>query len=469
MKIHKDTTIRIIVYLAFIALFTIKRDGYFPFPQSLGSDWSNYIAIFYVILCALLLVVFTFPGFFTKRLSFKTPEIFKQRGTYVVFLLACVCITSFFYWYYDRTYPLYSNVNLLILGIFTLISILSILFLFLDWPEQNQALLIFLITFMLAAIPLLYFPLTAHISDLMPIIDKQLYALMHGENIYQYFTLDNGVSTQAVRQPGTTLSYLPAYALSLDIRVMSVAYIMILAGVMIKFVQTISKKSLQVSIFLVGVFLLWPYRLLRHDLYEPFFWLLLVGVFLLMYKKRYVSASIIWGLALFTQVWSWLFSPFLYLYVIRQKDISKNIKILFCTVSLALGAGLLLLFILPNPQAYYEHVFGYYRSLIEEGFIAQTSIYLTPLLIVNNVGQWNLVIQLLITGVMGLLALKYLRTLNTLILLLIWVMFFFLLFNAITWNYMYMTIVLLMLLYIIVFPTVEAERDQPESNRQPLA
>lgn len=58
----------------------------------------------------------------------------------------------------------------------------------------------------------------------MPIIIEQGRAFLQGENIYQFYLLDNGVLTQAVRQPGNVLAFLPSIILSIDPRILSILY-----------------------------------------------------------------------------------------------------------------------------------------------------------------------------------------------------------------------------------------------------
>ena len=111
---------------------------------------------------------------------------------------------------------------------------------------------------------------------------------------------------------------------------------------------------------------------MRSDLYDPAFWFLLIFSLWLVTKRKFVISSIIWGIGIFTQVWFWLFTPFWIVFLFRTKDSIQ--AALLSGLSVGIGLIGLGLFILPDPAAYYEHVFSFYREMHRIGHYPVTTM-----------------------------------------------------------------------------------------------
>lgn len=292
----------------------------------------------------------------------------------------------------------------------------------------------------------------------MPIIIEQGRAFLQGENIYQFYLLDNGVLTQAVRQPGNVLAFLPSIILNIDPRILSILYTIVGGYFLFKIRHNDLKKiefdsRFLSTIILITIFFLFPYRLVRMDLYEPPFWFLFILLIYFLKSKKYLISSVVFGLGIFTQVWFWIFIPFFSLYILKNNRFKDSLK--YISLSLLIGFGLLSIFILRDPSAYYYHIFGYYRDVLVTQTIYWNNYYLTPVL--HQIGMQNLnqIIQFTGIGLLGIFALKFLKNLRSFVLFCSLAFLVFIQFNSLTWNYFYINLVL----FLITFVILKEERD----------
>jgi len=441
---------KILLLLVFISILTIRRDGYFPFSANLPTQTWLLISTIHAIGIFILYIIFHTPKL-SHTLITKIATKYKNHTNLVNLILALslTFTTLFLLWNelhkFDEQYQI-SLRYFLFLG---LICGGILIFGFYSKKKNTKLLSIFLIAMLLMLLTMRTFPITAKVSDLLPIIIKQNQAFLKGENIYQYYLLDNGISTQAVRQPGTTLSYLPAVLLNIDVRIMSIIFMLLTAWIFIKFFEkeyTHSQKHLLVIILIL--FLLNPYRIIRHDLYEPVYWFLFTLSMYLLYSKKLIKFAFIWGISIFVQVWSWLFSPFVSLYIWKKYGFKKAITI--TTIYISVGLLLLLPFILKDPNAYYTHVFGYYRNLATSEEFHINTMFLIPILYSLKIHNWITLIQITSVGIIGTFSIKYLTNFNRLLYFLGLTMLIFLNFNLLSWNYMYLNVVLIMIISVIV-------------------
>lgn len=430
-------------------LLTIRRDGYFPFNANTSDTLMIIISTLHVLIFLILLIIFFWPNLLAKKFPSKLPS-FDSRVAIISIIFLFLAITFvLFYKDYKTFSEVYSFnipfVILVFLASFSLIAYFTI-------RKQSKALVIsvFAISVLISLIPILYFPLTAKIGDLMPIITEQSSSLVKGENIYQYYLLDNGVWTQAVRQPGTIIAYLPAYILGIDPRIMSIIYTTLTCFVLLKIVykQFRSIKYDQTLVFVslgLILFLLSPYRLTRLDLYEPPFWLLLSITLLLISRGKYFLSAIFWGFGIITQVWFWLFTPFLFVFLLKKAGFKSFLQFFLISIGVAILG--LAPFIIRDVEAYKEHVFGFYDLVLKENQYNNFTFYLTPWLMKLNLSPLLKILQFLSLAIIGLSALKYLKSFKLLIIYLAFTFFFFIQFNSLSWNYMYLNLILIMLFY----------------------
>lgn len=444
--------IRVIILVIFYVVLTVRRDGFFPLSRNVSEEVLAWFQVIQSIIYLLLLLLFIFAE--KIRFSNKIVE-YIERYIYTIIILSIplLVLTIFVLFQHEISKsPEYYEVNKIVFAGFVITSFIIIIIpLILKKPKESFGAL-FLGSLILFLIPILFFKITANISDLLPIVSEQLKALIYGENMYQYFILDNEVSTQAVRQPGTTLIYLPAYILKLDLRIISVIFTLLAGFVFLKFSYT-SKKDVEFDLkflltyFILLLFLLFPYRHLRHDLYEPFYWFLLSLSLLFLSRSKLLFFSTSWGISIFTQVWSWIFSPFVSLFIWRKHGIKKSV--LYSTLFLLVGVGLLSVFILRDPSAYSEHVFGYYNNLLDSGIYAATTIHITPIFHIYTIETLLRPLQIIALASLGIISVFTIKNFKSLLSMLMLVIFCFIQLNTISWNYMYISMLVLMSIFIL--------------------
>jgi hypothetical protein len=123
--------------------------------------------------------------------------------------------------------------------------------------------------------------------------------------------------------------------------------------------------------------------------------------------------------------------------------------------AVAIGGGLLSVFILKNPAAYLEHVLGFYAGEIAKGSYAASTIHLTPLVTEYGLGKLLLPLQLVSVGLLGLWTLLRVKTWEKLLAALMLTFTLFVQFNSVSWNYMYIGLVVLMLFYSLSTETLK--------------
>ena len=234
---------------------------------------------------------------------------------------------------------------------------------------------------------------------------------------------------------------------------MSVLYTYLTAYIIIKLsynnCKIIFNKKFLLVYIITALFLLFPYRHLRSDLYEPFYWFLLSLSLYLLNKGKLFAFSIVWSVGIFTQVWNWIFSPFITLYLYKKCGFKK--AMLYTFVYLSLGIISLSIFILPDINNYYKHVFGFYRDLINKKHYAETSIYITPLIHFLGLTQVLLHIQLFFSAIIGIISIFKLKTFRHLLIFLSFIFFTFIQFNSLTWNYMYINLLILLIIFFSLY------------------
>lgn len=444
--------IRIIILVLFYAVLTVRRDGFFPFSRDVSEEILAWFQVLQSIMFLSLLLLFVFA----EKIRFSSRIVdFIERNSYRLTIIVIPILVSTIFILFNHEINKFSEyyaVNKIVFAGLVITSFIIIIIpLILKKPKESFGAL-FLGSLLLFFLPVLYFKITANISDLLPIVSEQLKALINGENMYQYFVLDNEVTTQAVRQPGTTLIYLPAYILKLDLRIISVIFTLLTGFVFLKFSYTSIRDvkfdlKFLLTYFILLLFLLFPYRHLRHDLYEPFYWCLLSLSLLFLSRSKLLFFSTAWGISIFTQVWSWIFSPFVSLFIWRKHGFKK--ALIYSTIFLFVGVGLLSVFILREPSAYSEHVLGYYNNLLDSGIYAATTIHITPIFHIYNIETLLRPLQILVVASLGIISVLTIKNFKSLLSMLMLVIFSFIQLNIISWNYMYISMLVLMSILIL--------------------
>lgn len=425
---------------------TLRRDSNFPF----SSNVDSIIVAAYTLVSIIILFALVLWQSRVATLKVKTEERALKALAIGLFLfnvidsLALLRMTSGYF-------PGINSWNdVAMMGV----GIVSLGLFFVSWWYRKPWLLIatiFIAGILLQLLPIIFFPITAKVADLLPAILKQLESFVQGESIYQIYLLDNGIWLPAVRQPLSALSYLPAFLLGVDIRFMSLLYHLGVGVVLLKAAYAnlrtlkFDSKFLLVLIVLI-CWLLFSYRILRHDLYEPFYWFILaLSLFFLSkgYKRLWV---VTWGIGIATQVWSWIFTPVIGWYLVKKWGFKTAAVYISC--SLLIGLIILATFILPDTAAYFRNVFGSYMNANSYDQVAGVyPMYLVPILNLLNLSKLGTPLLILSCGVVFLAFIRKPSTLHRTLIYLCLLFLAFCMFNRISWNYMYINVVVIMLLY----------------------
>ena len=177
------------------------------------------------------------------------------------------------------------------------------------------------------------FPVTYLRSDMLPVIlwaDQNLlrhlspYTTMYvGTRVYDFPYL-----------PGMILAYLPFTALHLDIRWGSLAYVLGVA--VLTYGAARRERKLEVAT-LLALFLLGPFLQFRHEIYLQPHWFTLIAAYVLMVRRRYAWAALVFGVSMAIYQFSWILFPFVLLFALRRRGWLE-----VCKLGLLGGLGALL-------------------------------------------------------------------------------------------------------------------------------
>ena len=176
-------------------------------------------------------------------------------------------------------------------------------------------------------------PLTYLRSDVLPVILWSDTNLLHHINPYQLILVGDR-RYDFPYLPGVLVAYLPFVAAHIDLRLGSMAYLLVSCALVLWAAR--SDRRLQVAA-LLATFLLAPFLLYRTEIYLQPHWLTLVLAFILMQRGRNAWASFVFGLSMVLYQFSWLMFPFLLLYALRRKGWLEALKL---TAIGALGAAI---------------------------------------------------------------------------------------------------------------------------------
>ncbi len=167
------------------------------------------------------------------------------------------------------------------------------------------------------------FPLNYLRSDMLPVIfwaDGNLlrhtdpYTTLHVANrLYDFPYL-----------PGMMLVFFPAAAAGVDLRFASM--IALVGTAALVFWAALPERRPQVSA-LLALFLLCPFLQYRHELYLQPHWLTLVLVFVLMQRRHFGWAAVVFGVSMAIYQFSWILFPFFLLNAYRRRGWGEGAKL----------------------------------------------------------------------------------------------------------------------------------------------
>ncbi len=162
---------------------------------------------------------------------------------------------------------------------------------------------------------ILSFPLNYLRSDMLPVIfwaDRSL--LLHTDPYITLHVADRLYDFPYL--PGMMLVFYPFAFVGLDLRFGSMAYLLGAAGLV--YWAARRERRLEVAA-LLALFLLCPFLQYRHELYLEPHWFTLVLVFVLMQRRHFAWAALVFGVSMAIYQFSWILFPFFLLYGLRRR------------------------------------------------------------------------------------------------------------------------------------------------------
>ncbi|HVG27789.1 MAG TPA: hypothetical protein VM865_09310 [Acidobacteriaceae bacterium] len=198
-------------------------------------------------------------------------------------------------------------------------AIVSAALLLLAARPRSSSLWVFAIVTAAYAIAMMFsikwFPLNYLRSDMLPVIAQADQRVLQHGNPYAPLYL-------GTRQydfpylPGMIVAYLPISALRLDLRIGELLYTLATAALV--FWATCRDRRADVA-GLLAVFLLSPFLQFRHDLYIQPHWMTMIFTFVLMQRRRFAWAALVFGTSMAIYQFSWILLPFLLLNGLRRR------------------------------------------------------------------------------------------------------------------------------------------------------
>ena len=184
------------------------------------------------------------------------------------------------------------------------------------------------------------FPLTYLRSDMLPVIQWADTNLLHHINPYARMYVADRVYDFPYL-PGMMVAFFPFVASHLDIRFGSIVYVAASAALI--FWAARMERRHEVAV-LLGLFLLCPFLQYRHELYLQPHWFTLVAIYVLMQRRHFAWAALVFGVSMAIYQFSWILFPFFLLNALRRRGWLESIKLaLLAVLGLLAVAGPFLL------------------------------------------------------------------------------------------------------------------------------
>jgi hypothetical protein len=189
------------------------------------------------------------------------------------------------------------------------------------------------------------FPLNYLRSDMLPVILWADQALLRHADPYKTMVVADRLYDFPYL-PGMMLSFCPVVAAHLDIRFCSMLCILALAVILYTAARSKPHDDHRLEVAaLIALFILCPFVQYRHDLYLQPHWLTLGVAFVLMQRRRFVWAALVFGLSMSIYQFSWILFPFFLLNALRRRGWLEALKLA------AVGAASALLVVGPFLRA----------------------------------------------------------------------------------------------------------------------
>jgi hypothetical protein len=439
--------------LGILLIMTVRGDGYFPFPRDWPINYLLLIMLIHTVLFITLIVFASLPLIVNDRIIIDKPFINITNKFLVIYPVLAIFSTAVLHFIqYKRFQEFGYAFSWTSLAIFIAVGI-SIILMYRFFVFRNKSFkpihflcVIFISSLIFKLFPLCYFPVTAKRSDMLPVIYHAGNALINGENIYQYFLLDNGIFTQNVRLTGLILSFLPGVILDFDLRIINLFFETGVIVLLIYLLRKIEFQRIYESGVIIGIccFIFLPYWHFRHELYEVPFWLYLTITFILLNKDRFLLALIFLGILFGTHQWGWLFLPYFLIYMYHKWGWKKTLSGM--PVIIITGILLLMICIQTDFADFYQHIFGTYGKVMENKSFYPMSMYFSAILVKLNLEFLLRPAQIVLQAILLLFCLRFGKSLNVLAGFMALSLTAMLIFNPVAWTYQYLLVVFLLIL-----------------------
>lgn len=348
-----DTRIRILMLGLLGLLMSVKSDRYFPLPESLPEPVFQLVLFPYTLCFLFCILVFlkpciipATPGSFSRLSPLRLAAVIAICFEGMTFLLLVIQDMRYASFGYEVDLPI-------ILILFTLTGIALALVFFRD-GSAPLLLGISLVAFaMTSLVSIFSFPLHPGRSDMLPLIVEGCTSFLSGMTPYGFYDIPHHLVFTYL--PGMWLPYVPAVALQLDPRLVSLSCIVVSVLIIAFFTREQGGRSC----LLLPVFLLTPYLQYRHEIYLGVLFLVLSIVFVLFLRSRWLMGSAVFGYALATYQFTWVIFPFALVSIYRSSGGAR--MVLSLVVGTAVALALILPFLVASPGAFLEGIYGHWQ------------------------------------------------------------------------------------------------------------
>jgi hypothetical protein len=178
------------------------------------------------------------------------------------------------------------------------------------------------------------FPLTYLRSDMLFVIYlADIKVLQHISPYLTMYVADRAYDFPYL--PGMIVAFLPFTLAHLDLRLGTMAYLAVTAGLIYWAARVDRRREVAT---LLALFLLCPYLQYRHELYLSPHWLTMIAAFVLMQRRHFAWAAFVLGIGMGIYQFSWIILPFVLLHALRRRGWLEAIKL-----AVLAGVGALLI------------------------------------------------------------------------------------------------------------------------------
>ncbi len=450
------TGARTLLFTLLLLFLNLQADG---LPLGHGRALQLRLLPFTALFCAGLLALL-FPFRLEARLPPRLLRAFASWQTLVAVIAVFLLLAAALIFAEARVYARFGyHLHTRTLGAMVLLSLLALRSVL--RPPASAARLLAVLLAAYTALELFFlwsFPLAIERSDMLPLLAAANRTLLQHHSPYRLYTFATE-SVVLTYLPGTLLAYLPATLLHLDLRLTNLAATLLLA--LLLFRATRPEHRLRASA-LLGLFLLGPYLLYRHELYTPPHWLALTAALLLAQQQRLRAAALLFGLSIAMSQFSWILLPFFLLFLLQAHGRHRAAEGL--ALALLTAALIVLPFVAADPPAFLLGVFSHWGAIGLTARPVNLSFFTAALIGPRHLqlAQMAALALLFVTALRTKACCTFAGTLRVMVLALA----AFTLLNLLIWGYFFLLLELLLLLYLLAADDALRPPSPPSSHRR---